>query len=427
MQGIARDLLTEAIKRYEARGLPVVFHWHDDVVCEVPIGAISEADFLAILLEPPPWADGLPLAGSVHSGSHYLPAPDKPAIPLTDAMIAAPPIEPALPDVPPIETPAQLPDEAPAPAPPPPRYNGFGHDNFASEILVSLRDIVGEPLAHNKVRCPFHDDATPSCHIYHDHYHCFACGAHGDAINWLMEVEGLSFTAAQDALACWEPRQRPAAELADDGKTLERARKLWDAAQPIAGTRAADYLTFRHIDVDQLPSGDMAVLRFHPDCPFGEGIQHPCLLALFQDVETDAFAGIHRVALTASAFTPGGTVERRMLGRWPGRRAIKLWPASDTLVVGEGIETVLAAATRVQERALRPAWALGSAGALARFPLLAGVRSIAILVDNDPRGRQVARDCAEQWCANGRTAMLLMPTREGDDFNDVVRRRSSCR
>ena len=203
---------------------------------------------------------------------------------------------------------------------------------------------------HNKVRCPFHDDATPSCHIYNDHFHCFACGAHGDAISWLMEVEGLSFTAAQDALACWEPRQRSAAEIEDDGKTLERARKLWDAAQPIAGTRAVDYLTFRHIDVDQLPSGDAAALRFHPNCPFGESTRHPCLLALFQDIETDAFAGIHRIALTPSAFRPKGPVHRRMLGRWPRPRAVKLWPASTTLVVGEGIETVLAAATREQYR-----------------------------------------------------------------------------
>jgi DNA polymerase len=420
----ARDLLVNALFNLDAAGFDIVLHVHDEIVAEIDPAHVERdrERFKACMLQAPTWAEGLPLAAKVRVGPRYIKA---------DAPIEIPaptPIEPVVPVEPSIEIPTEMPRdppplETPTPTPPPPRYNGFAYNNFDSEI--SLRDVVGEPLVHNKVRCPFHDDATPSCHIYHDHYHCFACGAHGDAISWLMEVEGLSFTAAQDALACWEPRQRPAAELANDGKTLERARKLWDAAQPIAGTRAADYLTFRHIDVDQLPSGDTAALRFHPNCPFGEGIQHPCLLALFQDVETDAFAGIHRVALTASAFTPSGTVERRMLGRWPGRRAIKLWPASDTLVVGEGIETVLAAATRVQERALRPAWALGSAGALARFPLLAVVRSIAILVDNDPRGRQVARDCAEQWCANGRTAMLLMPTREGDDFNDVVRRRAS--
>ena len=33
VSGIARDLLAAAIVRFEARGLPVVFHWHDDCVC----------------------------------------------------------------------------------------------------------------------------------------------------------------------------------------------------------------------------------------------------------------------------------------------------------------------------------------------------------------------------------------------------------
>ena len=79
VSGIARDLLAEAIVRFETRGLPVVFHWHDDCVCEVPEGAITDAEFLAILLEAPAWAEGLPLAGSVHSGVHYLPASDEPA------------------------------------------------------------------------------------------------------------------------------------------------------------------------------------------------------------------------------------------------------------------------------------------------------------------------------------------------------------
>ena len=243
-------------------------------------------------------------------------------------------------DPPPLET--------PTPTPPPPRYNGFAHDNFDSEIQVSLRDVVGEPLVHNKVCCPFHDDATPSCHIYHDHYHCFACGAHGDAISWLMEVEGLSFTAAQDALACWEPRQRPAAEIEDDGKTLERARKLWDAAQPIAGTRAADYLTFRHIDVDQLPSGDAAVLRFHPNCPFGAGIRHPCLLALFRHRHRRLRRHPPHRADGERVRAPGAgaSAHAGALAQTARRQAVA---GEHTLVVGEGIETVLAAATRVSK------------------------------------------------------------------------------
>src|SRR6516162_2035588 len=75
VQGTARDLLAAALLRFEARGLPVVFHCHDEVVVEVPEGSISEQEVLDLLLEPPTWAAGLPLGGKVHSGRLYLEAP----------------------------------------------------------------------------------------------------------------------------------------------------------------------------------------------------------------------------------------------------------------------------------------------------------------------------------------------------------------
>ena len=53
-----------------------------------------------------------------------------------------------------------------------------------------------------------------------------------------------------------------------------------------AGTLAEQYLINRHIDVAALPENLDAVLRFHPDCPFGKGTRHPCLLALFRDLFT---------------------------------------------------------------------------------------------------------------------------------------------
>jgi hypothetical protein len=120
-------------------------------------------------------------------------------------------------------------------------------------------------------------------------------------------------------------------------------------------------------------------LRFHPECPFN-GAAHPCLIALFRDVATDAPAGIHRIALTAEA----QKIDRMMLGRWPTPRAVKLWPAKRSLVVGEGIETVLAAATRIK---LRPAWALCSAGGVERLPIIDGVERLVILVDRDENGK----------------------------------------
>ena len=52
--------------------------------------------------------------------------------------------------------------------------------------------------AHLKGICPFHKDTDPSFLIdtRDNHFHCFGCGKQGDSINFLMELEGLSFVEA---------------------------------------------------------------------------------------------------------------------------------------------------------------------------------------------------------------------------------------
>ena len=52
-----------------------------------------------------------------------------------------------------------------------------------------------------KACCPFHDEKSPSLHIWDDHYHCFGCGAHGDAISFVMQSEGAGFMEAIERLA----------------------------------------------------------------------------------------------------------------------------------------------------------------------------------------------------------------------------------
>lgn len=43
--------------------------------------------------------------------------------------------------------------------------------------------------------CPFHDESTPSFHLYPttNHYHCFGCGAHGDVISLMQKLRGYNF------------------------------------------------------------------------------------------------------------------------------------------------------------------------------------------------------------------------------------------
>lgn len=51
--------------------------------------------------------------------------------------------------------------------------------------------------------CPFHNEKTPSFHVHGDKgfYHCFGCGAGGDAISFLRAMEGLDFPEAVETLA----------------------------------------------------------------------------------------------------------------------------------------------------------------------------------------------------------------------------------
>ena len=49
--------------------------------------------------------------------------------------------------------------------------------------------------------CPFHGEKNPSFYVYDDHYHCFGCGAHGDAIGFVMQSQGTGFMEAVEQLA----------------------------------------------------------------------------------------------------------------------------------------------------------------------------------------------------------------------------------
>jgi DNA polymerase I-like protein with 3'-5' exonuclease and polymerase domains len=285
---------------------------------------------------------------------------------------------------------------------------------------IPLADLIGEQPINGKICCPFHEDDTPSLHVYRDHYHCFGCGAHGGHMDWLREAEGLSIDAAIDVIFHWQGRSS-SPRRDNDERTLKLALALWQAAKPIAGTPACRYLAdVRGIDVAMLPAD--APLRFHPRCTFGPGQRLPCLIALYQDIESDEPAGVHRIALTPEVLA-GGEVERRSLGRWPTPRAIKLWPATTVLYLGEGIETVLAAATRLPYRdggLMRPAWAAVSTGGIAKFPVLPDVQELRLLLDHDAEGEACAWPCRERWEAAGRKVKRLRPPQPGYDFNDVV-------
>jgi DNA polymerase len=409
VSGTARDLLAAALLRMNIRGWSIISHCHDEITIESPVGAVSEQDVLALMLEPPAWATGLPLGGKVHSGPIYFegPATAEPPAPAgttdteieraLDAFVAS--AEP-LPDTKEVEQGAE--------------------DDFLASLgttIAPLTDLVSLPMdPSHRVACPFHYDSTPSCSIYPDHYYCHACGARGDRLDWLMKVEDMTRAEALAALHDWSGPVTP--ELQQNAaEKLDYALTWWNAAGPLVGTLGERYLSeTRSIDVSKLPSTIGDALRFHPKCIFGPGEHHPCIVALMRDPVTDAPVGIQRIGLTPDA----KKIDRRMLGR---SGTVKLWPANGGhLVIGEGIETVLAAATRIPycDAPLQPAWATLSADALGRFPLVPKLERLIILVDHDPAGKTAASYCAGRWERAGRSATQLTPDEPGFDFNDLI-------
>jgi DNA primase len=82
---------------------------------------------------------------------------------------------------------------------------------FLQDLLsrVDIVDVVGRHVelkksgANHMGLCPFHGEKSPSFSVSatKQFYHCFGCGAHGDAIRFLMEHSGMSFRDAVSDLA----------------------------------------------------------------------------------------------------------------------------------------------------------------------------------------------------------------------------------
>ena len=83
--------------------------------------------------------------------------------------------------------------------------------------------------------CPFHQEKTPSFHVREDRgvYHCFGCGAHGNAIDFVMALDGVEFPEALERLA--EITGLPAPRRERDGPEPPRVdRTLYDANEAAA-------------------------------------------------------------------------------------------------------------------------------------------------------------------------------------------------
>jgi putative DNA primase/helicase len=200
---------------------------------------------------------------------------------------------------------------------------------------------------------------------------------------------------------------------------IERAVTLWHQATEPRGTVVERYLASRGLAL--APELALRVIRFHPACPWrvdGEYVRVAAMLAVMRDIHTNEITAVQRTALNET----GAKMGRMTLGRKTGA-AIKLSADEEVtmgLVIGEGLETVFSA----MRLSFNPAWAVGDASNVRLFPILSGIGSLTIIVDNDENGvgQRAALECSNRWTGAGREVFRIVPNRCGEDINDVVKR-----
>jgi hypothetical protein len=215
------------------------------------------------------------------------------------------------------------------------------------------------------------------------------CVALGEAIRIAQRefLGGIAITGARKG------RQRPLREGNGESRRMAIALRTWSEAVPIAGTLAERYFAeHRKLDVEHL-SEVCHALRWHA------GIR--AVVGLMTDPISGRSTGVHRTFLD----NDGAKIERKMLGR-QGVVRLSLDDAVTTSIgITEGLEDAMA----ILLSGWSPVWAATSAGAIARFPVLAGIEALTIFADTDLPGIQAAEICSARWAAAGREVRITSP------------------
>jgi putative DNA primase/helicase len=265
-------------------------------------------------------------------------------------------------------------------------------------------------------RCPTHEDREPSLSIADGDngkilVRCHA-GCEQHRVIAALRARGLwggLRRAGGNAISSPSGNINPPHQSKDNRS--QAALRIWGATVPASGTLVETYLAARNIVIPA-----PAALRFHPAIKHPSGQQWPAMVALVTRGTDGAPLAIHRTFLARDG---GGKApidpQKMMLG--PCRTgAVRLANPGEVLMVGEGIETSLAAMLATGH----PVWAALSTSGLRALDLPDDVRNVIVLADGDDAGEAAAQDCAWRWKREGRRVRIARPPR-GMDFNDLLK------
>jgi putative DNA primase/helicase len=166
---------------------------------------------------------------------------------------------------------------------------------------------------------------------------------------------------------------------------------------------------------------------FHPALSYWEGGQdygsHPAIVALIRD-KNGAFITLHRTYLNHEGHKADlPTIKKLMSPIKQGASkggAIRLYQATDELILAEGIETALALRVSLNQ----PVWACVSAGGLEAVQIPAGVKRVIVGSDHDASGagQKAAKILADRLMSEdkAREVKIIIPECVGVDWLDVL-------
>lgn len=193
-----------------------------------------------------------------------------------------------------------------------------------------------------------------------------------------------------------------APDLADKAAMVAAAANIWQQCQSLAGTLGERYF----VEVRGVPPETVQ----RPHCLRWDD-RRRMVVALLRDPLTDEPCGIHRTFLDetgqkeARRLKNGREAKRGMLGR---AGVIKLSP-NDELTTGLGVAEGIEDTLHILAAGWSPMWAMGTAGAINRLPVLDGIEALTIFADADEAGMNAARGCAARWHGAGREVFICPP------------------
>lgn len=281
--------------------------------------------------------------------------------------------------------------------------------------------------------CVAHRDRSPSMTVSIGSngkllWKCFA-GCSQDAVGHILRsMLGGTFFNAPKTASEWHTNLRR-----DTNPFIKRCiEEIWNDTRAIERGDVVDrYLTGRGIRLERFP----ADVRCHPKLAYyadrrgpGEKAKvvgyYPAMVCAMRDAQGKIQA-LHRTYLSSRGIKitdalpdhPTITKARKVIGTTEGL-VIRLGDAGETLVVGEGIETCMAAGIL----AGHPAWSAYSASNLPNVVIPDSVKRVIIASDNDAAGRMAAAKLASRLINNKLVNVTAQfADGRGNDWADVIK------